>query len=304
MCQKYSTTQYLTKQEPDIVNSPKAKYQSLLLLPPKESKNGEGGFRTNGYFKQSLPDKPLVTIITVVYNGVEYLEGTIRSVIEQTYDNIEYIIVDGGSDDGSVDLIKKYEDRIDYWVSENDNGIYPAMNKGITLANGDIIGIINSDDWLELETVKMVVGAASTIEEDQFVVHGKVAFYSSSDILVGVHGPKNIPGYYLFSTPFKHPSMFVSKELYSRVGLFDASNGLAADYDLMLRIVAYGCRTEFINRLFTNVRLVGVSTGGYSRVTNKELLMILKRNTGSWLLASLGLVVRTINRGLRTLVNG
>ena len=90
---------------------------------------------------------PLITIITVSYNAVKTIEDTIVSVLGQTYNNIEYIIIDGGSTDGTLDIIKKYQDKITYWVSEPDKGIYDAMNKGIAKANGELIGIINSDDW-------------------------------------------------------------------------------------------------------------------------------------------------------------
>lgn len=102
---------------------------------------------------------PLISIITVVYNGEKYLEQTIQSVINQTYKNIEYIVIDGGSTDGTLDIIKKYEEHISYWVSESDKGLYDAMNKGIGVAKGELIGMINSDDWYELEAVEIMAEA-------------------------------------------------------------------------------------------------------------------------------------------------
>ena len=93
-----------------------------------------------------MRNKPLVSIVTVVYNGENFLEETIKSVINQTYENIEYIIIDGGSTDGTVDIIKKYEDKINYWVSEKDAGIYDAMNKGIEAFKGDYINFLNAGD--------------------------------------------------------------------------------------------------------------------------------------------------------------
>lgn len=292
----YSTTQRVTKKKTEIADNPGAGFKSLLSLPEGDKRRSEGGLRTKGFFKQSLSDKPLVTIITVVLNGEKYLEETIQSVLKQSYNNVEYIVIDGGSSDGTVDIIKKYDDKIDYWVSEKDKGIYHAMNKGVSVATGEILGIINSDDWLEPDSIEKVADVSSTIQEDEFVVHGKIALYDANDNFLTDHSPKKFPGYHLFSTPFKHPAMFVSMKLYQQIGLYDKNCGLAADYDLMLRMIANGSKSVFIDKVLTNVRLVGISTGGSSEATNKELLFILKRNTGSRFQAYLALFVRSINK--------
>ena len=134
--ENFSTTQLLTQEKPILEQNAEDKFETILFLPESENRKGEGGLRTKGYFKKSYDDKPLISIITVVFNGERYLEQTIQSVIDQTYDNVEYIIIDGGSTDGTLDIIKKYEDKIDYWVSEKDNGIYDAMNKGIKVCYG------------------------------------------------------------------------------------------------------------------------------------------------------------------------
>ena len=101
-------------------------------------------------------DNSLISVITVSYNAVSTIEQTILSVINQTYSNIEYIIIDGGSTDGTIDIIRRYEDKIAYWVSEPDRGIYDAMNKGASKANGEYIAFLNSDDWYELDAVSII----------------------------------------------------------------------------------------------------------------------------------------------------
>ena len=149
----YSTTRLLTQEKPEIINTPEDKFETVLFLPEGENRKGEGGLRTKGYFKKSYEDKPLISIITVVFNGEKYLEETIQSVINQTYSNVEYIIIDGGSSDGTLDIIKKYEERIDYWVSEKDKGIYDAMNKGIDVASGEWINFMNAGDGFYADDV-------------------------------------------------------------------------------------------------------------------------------------------------------
>ena len=155
--QNYSTSRFLIMERPEIVNEPQYKIRKILFLPINGRHKEEGGLRIKGYFKKSIQSKPLVTIITVVLNGEDYLEQTIKSVINQTYDNIEYIVIDGGSRDKTKDIIKLYDSVIDYWVSEEDKGISDAFNKGISLATGEIIGILNASDWYENDAVETIV---------------------------------------------------------------------------------------------------------------------------------------------------
>jgi glycosyltransferase involved in cell wall biosynthesis len=297
---KFSTTQLLVKEMTYFDNDKNAKLKSTFFHLEIDEKTKCGGLRCKGFFKKSFPDKPLFTMITGTFNSEKYLEETIQSVINQSYKNIEYIIVDGASTDRTIDIVKKYDNKIDYWISEKDKGIYNAMNKGITLASGDIIGIINSDDWLESYAIEQVADVSKKIPEKDFVIHGKIAIYDSEKNFLGTHGPKKIPGYFLFSTPFKHPAMFVSKKLYKRIGLYDETIGLAADYDMMLRIIKDKNCKVFLNKVLTNVRKVGISTGGYSRSSNRDLIKIIKRNTGSRLLAFFSMGIRLINRWIKS----
>lgn len=134
----YSTTRRLIREKP----------LDLRVLEENRSRQGEGGLRVEGYYKQSGLRSPLITVLTPIYNAAACIERSIKSVLEQPYDNVEYILIDGGSTDGTLDIIRKYEDYIDYWVSEDDKGIYDAMNKGTSVSAGDWIYFLGSDDIL------------------------------------------------------------------------------------------------------------------------------------------------------------
>ena len=118
---------------------------------------------------------PLVSIITIVFNGEKHLQQTIESVLGQTYPKIEYIIIDGGSKDNSISIIEKYSSRLAYWISEPDKGISDAFNKGISKANGEIIGLINADDWYEKDAVEKIVAA---ITKHDFA-YGNIAYWKN-----------------------------------------------------------------------------------------------------------------------------
>lgn len=158
---EYSTTRRISRVSRLPRETPSADAARKLFLPPHPQRKAEGGLRTRGYVKAAagIDDdaatgsdheswRPLVTVITVVLNGAKTLEQAIISVITRSYDNIEFVIIDGGSTDGTLDIIKKYDHAIDYWVSEPDNGIYDAMNKALDVALGDRIYFLGCDDLL------------------------------------------------------------------------------------------------------------------------------------------------------------
>lgn len=272
---QYSTTQLLTTKKPDIINSPKDKFESVLFLPEGENRKEEGGLRTKGYFKKSFEDKPLISIVTVVFNGEKYLEETIQSVINQTYGNVEYIIIDGGSTDGTLEIIKKYEEHIDYWVSEKDSGIYDAMNKGMTLCYGEIIGIVNADDTLYLKTLEEVASAFICFQNISFT-YGTVHLMNEDSKVYGQTSslPDNrIEQDKFKQMPFLHPTMFIKKELYLNIGLYDTQYRLRADYDFVLRILENrdfeGYRLENVTGCF---RLGGQADGWETFYENKLIL--------------------------------
>lgn len=144
----YATNRILHPTPPEIVNEPQDEVQTLQALPPNPERQGEGGLRSKGLYKHpGTVDQPLISVITIVYNNVSLLEQTIQSVINQSSDRLEYIVIDGGSTDGTLEMIQKYDSQINYWVSEKDKGIYNAMNKGISLLQGDLHNFMNSGDF-------------------------------------------------------------------------------------------------------------------------------------------------------------
>ena len=199
----------------------------------------------------------LVSIITVVYNGKTHMEQSIKSVLAQTYSNIEYIIIDGASTDGTIDLIKKYEAKITTFISEKDSGIYNAMNKGLQLAKGEIVAILNADDYYFPETIQEVVNTFKESQAD--VVYGNMTKLRE---LNGQAYLKEVtPNLELMeqTMPIFHPATFIKKQVYDEVGGFNEAYKLSADYDLVYRIYKAGKQFEYLNKSLTIFRLGGAS---------------------------------------------
>ena len=216
------------------------------------------------------------TIITVSYNSEKTIARTIESVIDQTYDNIEYIIIDGGSTDGTINVIKTYEDQITYWISENDDGIYDAMNKGIQNASGEVVALLNSDDWYEIDTLKKV---AQYFRDDiidilcgrtNYIKNGKIISQSKS------YQPEEIH----FRMIYAHPAMFVKKKVYDELGVFNLNYRFAADYEWTLRAHNRNYNFVCVPDIFTNFSYGGASTSSHSRDCLKEAYEIAIQNIG------------------------
>jgi glycosyltransferase involved in cell wall biosynthesis len=235
--EKYSTTRLVTRKKPLIEKNPDNKFETILFLPHVEGRKGEGGLRTQGYFKSSLPDKPLITIITVVFNSTENLEQTILSVINQSYDNVEYIIIDGGSTDNTLDIIQKYESEIDYWISEPDKGIYDAMNKGITSSLGDAIGLINSGDTYLENAINNLIDTMGNKYQELKVYYGDSIFVDNINDKYLVKG--NLEKLEL-TMSLCHQSVFVSRKIYLYHGLYKTSYQYASDYEYLLSLWSSG----------------------------------------------------------------
>lgn len=181
-----------------------------------------------------------ITVITVCYNAVGFIEDTILSVVNQTYDNIEYIIIDGGSTDGTVDLIRKYDDKIDCWVSEPDKGIYDAMNKGIKIATGDFINFMNAGDTFFSNAV--ISCLVPQIERDSTIVYGDTMYvYSQGEKFIKPLSSDNM----LKRMFFNHQSSF-SKSQTLKSMLFDTSYKLSADYKYHYDVFKMGGKFQYV----------------------------------------------------------
>lgn len=214
----------------------------------------EGGNRLNNISRTFSDKKPLVSIITVVLNGEKYLEHTIKSVLEQSYDNIEYIIIDGGSTDGTLEIIRKYDESIDYWISRKDSGISSAFNFGIEQTTGEIIGIINSDDWYEPNAINKIVNTFQSIKAD--LVCGAVLFWQNNKkIIVSLSDIEKIKR----ETSIHHSTVFIKKNIYFKFGGFNVSYKYAMDYEFMLRLKMKDVKFYSLNDVIANRRLEGLS---------------------------------------------
>jgi glycosyltransferase involved in cell wall biosynthesis len=262
----YSTTRNLITVKPACFDRCTKGLNTLLKTPDNEYKIAEGGLRLKGLYKSSSEEKPLITVVTVVYNGAEYLEDTIKSVIEQAYDNVEYIIVDGGSTDGTLDIIKKYEDAIDYWVSEPDKGIYDAMNKGVDLGSGDWINFMNADDYfINNNAINKI-----NFRECDFV-YGNILLKDKDYV---ISSGKEIT---LDDLKFKgicHQSVFVKKTVFVRLGSFNLAYAVAADYDFFVRVFKSAFVKKYINTNIAYMRMGGVSDSGYIKSLDEKLSII------------------------------
>ncbi len=221
-----------------------------------------------------------VSIITITYNSAETIEDTIRSVLSQDYKDIEYIIVDGASKDSTLEIIDRYKSSISKFVSERDKGIYDAMNKGVAMATGDVIGILNSDDFYAdgrviSDIMKTIQQSNSDgcyadlvyvdrIATNKVIRSWKSGEYRHGDFLRGWMPP--------------HPTFFVKRSVYDAHGHYSLQLRSAADYELMLRFIhKHGIRVSYLPRVITKMR-----AGGQSNVTLKNRWKANKEDRLAW----------------------
>jgi len=230
---------------------------------------------------------PLLSIITVCRNSEATINQTFRSVYNQSYKNIEYIVVDGLSSDGTQDIISEYQRKFQskgigfQWVSEKDKGIYDAMNKGIAMSKGEIIGILNSDDFYEPGALERIASVA--LDRPQYgIFYGflRVIMNDGRELQTYRYRYEN----YLLNTETKvlsgaqHPTCFVRRNVYDQIGGFDLQFPIAADYDFLLRAMKTGIKFYALNKVLCNFRLGGISDcmNDYERFNQRY--GVLKKN--------------------------
>lgn len=227
-----------------------------------------------------------ISIITVCFNSAKTIRDTIESVLSQDYPEIEYIVVDGGSNDGTIEIVSEYQSKIASYVSEKDRGIYDAMNKGISLASGDIIGILNSDDtYMSVKTISELMQVMSQkktdcIFADLIVVDPK----NMNKVLRYYDSSKFRTNRFRFGWMPAHPTFFVKRSVYERVGLFSLKYQISADYEMLIRILHVNQYTyAYLPKPVVRMRAGGTSSASLSRnwILNKEIVMACREN-GIW----------------------
>lgn len=203
-------------------------------------------------------NRPLISIITVCYNSEKTIVKTLESVLNQGYDKYEYIIIDGNSSDGTTSILKKYEEKFNKkmkFVSEKDDGIYDAMNKGIKLASGDIVGIINSDDWYENDSFESI--AAQYKDGSKQIIYGYQRLIKDEkeyEIILKNHK-------FISERMISHPTCFISRSIYEQYGLYSLKYKISSDYEFMLRMNNYkDIEYTSVPKIISNFRLGGESS--------------------------------------------
>jgi glycosyltransferase involved in cell wall biosynthesis len=226
---------------------------------------------------------PTVSIITASFNCDRTIAGTVHSVLSQTYPNIEYIIIDGSSTDGTIELIKSFGNKIQIFISEPDQGIYDAINKGIRLSTGDIIGILNSDDFFyDNNVIQKVVDAFENNDID--AVYGDVKFVDPANTskIVRYYSSKHFnPGKFKYGFMPAHPSFYVKRELFEIFDYYKTDYKIAADFELLVRFMYVNqIRCKYIEMPFVCMRPGGISNKSIlSNFTlNKEIARACREN--------------------------
>lgn len=221
----------------------------------------------------------MISIITATYNSAETINDTIKSVLCQTNKDFEYIIIDGGSTDETIDIVKSYESEFSgrlKWVSEKDKGIYDAMNKGIKMASGDIIGILNSDDYYTSDDILQTIADAFKCQ-DVDAIYGDIHFIKDggSDKCVRYYSSRMFSPFWLrFGFMPAHPSFYCKREVFEKSGLYRLDYKIGSDYEMMVRLFRkYKISSRYVPKDFVTMR-----TGGASNSNLNSRLTLIKED--------------------------
>lgn len=227
---------------------------TLLRTSPTEGKT-EGGRRTRGARKSGSVSKPLITVVTVARNAAQHIEQTMQAVLAQSYPNVEYIVIDGASTDGTLDVIRRYDDRIDYWISERDAGIYDAMNKAVSLVSDPDAYVLFANAGDRLAT-SFALEKAISLGGGADLVYGKMRL-TDGDV-AGIQG-REVDFNDLARQTLCHPATLMRRRIFDEVGRFDTSFRIAGDYDLIVRSFQHPVKTKFVDEIIAEMRMGGVS---------------------------------------------
>jgi glycosyltransferase involved in cell wall biosynthesis len=213
-----------------------ATHRSFVKGDAGDIGNGQsGGLRTAGYWKEDRPDLPLFSVITVVRNDAAHIAETILSVIHQDWGNVELIVIDGGSDDGTVEVLKTYEPYIDHWASSPDGGTYDAMNKGLVLARGRYVHFLNSGDYFTSQNV-LSIAARAFSDSGKRWLHGNILMLDRRSGR-GWLRYSDVSRYYYLFKGIPQQAFFFERSLYKESGNFDLQYPVVADLDFLLRVM-------------------------------------------------------------------
>jgi len=224
-----------------------------------------------------------ISLLTVCYNSADTIKDTINSILAQDYEDIEYIIVDGNSTDGTIGIIQSYGNKVGKWISEPDNGIYDAMNKGIALATGDVIGMLNSDDfYFDNQIISKV--AAAFREEEIDAIFADLIFVDPENLnkTVRTYSSRNWnPERFGWGFMPAHPTVFIRRKFYEQFGLFETDYKIAADYEMLIRLLyVHKLRYRYLPLTMVKMRQGGVSSRGLKSnvILNSEIIRACRKH--------------------------